>query len=34
MTLFAEKFTQAKREIKEKVMNKLRMASIKSTKSI
>ena len=34
MTLFAEKFTQAKREIKEKVMNKLRMASLESTKNI
>ncbi len=34
MTLFAEKFTQAKREIKEKVLNKLRMASIKNTRSI
>ncbi len=34
MTLFAEKFTQAKREIKEKVMNKLRMASIEKNKTI
>jgi len=33
MTLFAEKFTDAKREIKEKVINKLRMASINLIKA-
>lgn len=33
MTLFAEKFTDAKREIKEKVINKLRMASVNLIKA-
>ena len=34
MTLFAEKFTEAKKQIKEKVINQLRMASLAGIKSI